>query len=154
MGFSQLARSASFAVDVTARFVIWPYSTEGRQCVLIVRPAGQPNDSYLNAVFKLPSSSRPNALGQMSVAKMKETQAEYVPIYAKHIVVGWEHVYEDESPDKVAPFSADKALEFLTALTQSPPNGRPDVFLDLRVFCGNLENFRAPVVGAIELGKA
>jgi hypothetical protein len=152
MGFAKTARRASYAAEATARFTIWPYSTDGRQCVLIVRPAAQPNDAYINAAFKLPSSSRPGA-AQMSVSRIKETAAEYAPLFARHIIVGWEHVYEDEAPDAVAPFTADKALEFLLALIKPPPDGRPDVFVDLRVFCGQVENFRAPIVDAVDLGK-
>lgn len=151
MAFSRSFRAASVSADVTARYTLWELTTDpAKPVVLIVRPAAAPNNAFLNAVFKLPSMKR-SGTEQMSIARMHATNVEAVEPYADHVIIGWENVVEDDGTEPA--YTPAKGREFLTALIQPPPDGRPDLFVQLRMFCGNIESFRAPVVDAVDLGK-
>jgi hypothetical protein len=141
-------KAASVAVDVTARYPIWELSADPlRPLTLIVRPAAEPNTAFLNAIFKMPDRGK----RLLSVATMHATDAEAVEPYADHVIVGWENVVEDDGgrPE----YTPAKGREFLAALNQPPPDGRPDLFRNLRIFCGNIENFRPAIVDGADLGK-
>lgn len=152
MGFAKSIRAASVATDITARYTVWELTTDpAKPVVLIVRPATEPNNGFLNAVFKLPSMRR-TGNEQMSIARMHATNVEAVEPYADHVIIGWENVVEDDG--STPHYTPAKGRELLAALIRPPPDGRPDLFVNLRLFCGNIENFREPVVEAAELGKA
>jgi hypothetical protein len=150
MGFS--FKTVSVAADVTARYTLWSISEDpGNPIVLVVRPAAAPNVAFMNAAFKLASASRASAgAAHLSAARLHAARTEVAELYAQHVIVGWDNVLEDGAP---APCTPEVVLRFLAALIQPPPEGRPDVFDELRAFCGNLDNFRPPTVSGADLGK-
>jgi len=153
MGFSRRAKEASVATDITARYTLWALTTDhSKPVVLIVRPAAAPNAAFMNAAFKSLNTEVAGAgRKKLSEERLHATNVEAAELYAKYVIVGWENVRDDDG--EYPEWSPGAAAEFLSALIQPPPNGRPDLFIALRNFCGDIENFRAPVVDAGELGK-
>jgi hypothetical protein len=119
--------------------------------VLIVRHAGHGNSGWRNALIKRANATSSRGR-HVSEAQVERDRAELAELYARHVVVGFEHVIDAETSRPV-PSSSEAALGLLTALIAPPPHGRPDVFVDLCSFCQDADNFAGPVVDAADLGK-
>lgn len=121
--------------------------------VLIVRSACEDNADYNNAVFKAEASDADPKIITMEWIEAKRSRI--IERFAKHVVIGWENVYEDGKP---LPCTPSAVTTFLRMLCASPPGhpellGAPQLFDELKEFCMTRSNFHEPTIGAVELGK-
>lgn len=103
---------------------------------LEVRPAHRINRLFLNEMVRGSKEAvrRISATEAPTQEELDEVRAGDADIFARCIVVGWENVVDSE--DNEVEFSEDHCREFLMAIPL-------DMFDDLRIFCMNIENFRA-----------
>lgn len=120
---------------------------------LIVRHAGESNSGYWTAILKQ-SNERQQRARKLTQQQIDDNRADDCKLLAKHVVVNWANVLEDDArnPGKPKPsdFSPETCEEFLVELATNAP----DIFGALRAFVGDPDNFRsAPAVDGVELGK-
>jgi len=128
--FSQL-ENLKVRPTATAEYTFFQIEDEP---VLKVRPASEVNKPYLNAVLRLGRSTlRKMRGGKISTAVLEENREQDRKLFAKYVVLEWKNV-KDAKGEEVS-FSKEACEAFLRAL----PN---DIFDDLRVFCGDIDNFR------------
>lgn len=102
---------------------------------LIVRPATEQNESYLNAVLRTGKKMlRRMRGGKMSVAMLRESREQDLGLYPKHIVDGWTVPPVDVKGNPVK-YNAENCEAFLRAVPV-------DMFDDMRTYCGDPDNFR------------
>ena len=118
----------------TAEFVIFDLDMGlPEDPVLVVRPAGDVNRDYRNAVLKsLPQGRRRTKLPSNDKADQMMHDID-MELYPKHVVVGWRNVREDDGTEPE--FNEGNVRDLLTALDGV------GVFAELRNFCSDVGNF-------------
>lgn len=113
-----------------------------REVVLHLKHAGHGNTAYRNAKRKLDQSMRGR------VPTDQEVLEALIPLFAAHVIAGWDHVHEpDGTPVKATPA---KIGEFLSALVKKAPDKLDAAF----GYALNPENYRDIVLGgADDLGN-
>lgn len=111
------------------------YRVQGRP-TLRVRPAGEINKPYINAMFKKSKGiARRIRKGEMNAELLAETRDIDLVLYPQFVVVGWDETTVLDQDDNPAPYNVENVGKFLRALP-------PDMFDDLREHCNDLDNFR------------
>jgi hypothetical protein len=109
---------------------------------LTMKFAGDENKPLRNAIAKLASRHAFRNKTAPDINRM------LIPLYAKHVVVGWTNVFEDGKP---AAFSVEKCEEYLTAIDEA---GGIDIISEAFGFANDKYNFRdTPVGSAEDVGK-
>lgn len=152
MGFSKL-NSLKVAEDATRTFRLDGVDLGNGTPTLTVKHAGPSNAAYWAAVLKQPDGGATRSVVR-SQERIDAARAEDIKLLAKHVIVGWTNVLEDDprDPTKTKPceFSPEKCEEFMLVYAKLAP----DHFVSLTNFVGNADNFRtAPAVDGVELGK-
>jgi hypothetical protein len=147
MGFS--FRKFAARPDVTRSFELAAISEDqANPIVLVVRHAGDANPGYTSHTFKKVNRGQARG-GQVTLELAQANLVDAADAYAQHVIVGWQNVVVE---GKAVPCTPDTVRDFLTALIH-PTEGRADVFMRLRAFCENPDNFREAIVDPAELGK-
>lgn len=128
--FTKLAANR-FDAQVTAEYEIQDFMMGGKYPVLTVRPATSDNKGFLNESLKS-TTKKTIRKGKLNAYMVERMRDEDRKLYAKHVLVGWKNVINDDGEH--APFSAENALAFLEAIDNH-------TFEDLRDFCREPENF-------------
>ena len=103
---------------------------------LMVRSSSESNKPYLNALLKSGRRAlRKMRGGKMSAEVLAANRDQDRELFTKHIVVDWKAETVRNAAGKPVKFSPEACAAFLQAL----PN---DLFDELRVFCGDVDNFR------------
>lgn len=98
-----------------------------------VRPVGDMNPSYLNAVLQAQSGKR--KFDKLDVKTLRQNREQDRELYPRHVFTGrWGNWIDDATGEQV-PYSEEKAVELMAAL----PADQVD---QLRAFCNSLDNFR------------
>lgn len=98
-----------------------------------VRPVGDMNPGYLNAVLQAQSGKR--KLDKLDVKTLRQNREQDRELYPKHVFTGkWGNWFDDATGEEV-PYSQEAALELMSKL----PADQVD---QLRAFCNSLDNFR------------
>ena len=103
--------------------------------VLTVRPAWDINTDYANARIKV-SAARSKQMQKkgVSAGDIRRIRREDIPLYAEHIVVGWnEDTVIDENGNPVK-FTQEDLLDFLKSIPEQE-------FDDLRSWCNDYANW-------------
>jgi len=150
MAFSKLTSPLRITAERTIRVPLdLPRYGDGVP-TLLCRFAGDGNDAFKNAEFK---AARQLASSPDSAARERVDRELDAPIFAEHVVVGWEDIFEDDptSPHgvKAVAFSVEKCKELLLALASDAP----DQFNRVRVLTRNPSLFRDAVASGEDLGK-
>lgn len=104
--------------------------------ILVVRSSGESNKPYLNALLKSGRRSlRKMRGGRMSAEVLAANRDQDRELFARHIVIGWKAETVRNAAGKPVKFSPEACAAFLQALPD-------DLFDELRVFCGDADNFR------------
>ncbi|MBA3421651.1 MAG: hypothetical protein H0U12_07130 [Thermoleophilaceae bacterium] len=150
MAFTRLLQSRRVNLGAAMPFVLDLPAFGDRAPTLLVRFAGEGNDGYMNESFK---AARTLGAGQVTAQRLRTDRELDVPIYAEHVLTGWESVYEDdpEHDGKVRPavFDLAKAQAFLLELAREVPHE----FNRMRNFAQSPSNFRTSIASAEDLGK-
>lgn len=101
--------------------------------VLLVKPATESNRVFANEQLRM---TKKNATavraGAVNMQMIAETRDNDRKLYAQHVVVGWEGIYD--SHGELVPFSHEECGKFLDAL--------PDwAFDEVRNFCTSPQSF-------------
>lgn len=153
MSFGNLIKQLRVGAARTARFELNTIESGGKTPALLLRYAGEGNPGYTNAVLKNVNDDRSGKAGNKVTLTRIETEREQdVPIFAQHVIVGWEGFFEDDGTE--VKFSPEKAEEFLRMIVQKQPDGSSaaDVFDKIRSFAKNAENFRGGDAEALGKG--
>lgn len=136
---------STIAPDKTFRLPLLDLpAPEGKQPALLIRYGGEGNDGFRNAMFNFPDFP-----GKQSVERERMIAREAAPIYAQHLVAGWEDIYEAGSTEP-CPFSVEKANELLLQYAER----KPSFLLTIRNVALFEPNFRdAARPSASALGK-
>jgi len=117
--------------------------------VLLVVSATQSNKAYFNARLKAMSKFAGRSAGaKIDVTKISEIQDDDRELMAKHVVRGWKNVLDAKG--QAVEFNLENCEAFLDALPR-------DMFMDLKAFTENPDNFRAAHKAAAtgeDLGKS
>lgn len=132
----------------TARFDLDPSLCAADPIVLVVRHAGRGNDEFTSMVTKQ-AKARANAADE-TPAQRQLAREEDAELFARTVVVGWEGVPGE--------FTPDRALAFFRYLIQPRRSGEHDAdyafrlaeFDRLKLFCLSFGTFRG---SAEDLGK-
>jgi hypothetical protein len=146
-------KHASIPAEATREYDLGISTTpDAPTVVLTVRHAGEGNRPYWSAMFRRINAQRARGSSgtKLSPDQLEKGRAETAEIFASTVIVGWRNAIED---GKAAEFSPEAVLRLLTALIAPPPDGRPDVFDELRRWCETASNFGIETVDAVELGK-
>lgn len=104
--------------------------------VLIVKPSGEANDGYGAAL-------------KTAVLKGKVDAKAHASIYARHVVIGWEHVLDANG--KPVPYTAAAGEELLHGLIDAKRGH--DIVGGLMAFCADPDHFcAAPDAGDLGNG--
>lgn len=131
--FSQV-KALDVSADQTARFTIYQWDNpDGSSPTLIVRTASQANRKYFNARLRASGrdASRIRA-GKIDDAVINKQRDEDRELYAKHVIAGWEDVFD--AKNKAVPFSLDACADLMAQLPSH-------LFDELRNFCDSPNNF-------------
>lgn len=154
MSFGNLIKHLRVSAARTARFELNAFeSGDGKAPTLILRHAGEGNSAYINAVLRSVNGERSGkAGGKVTAQLIREQREELIPLFAHHVITGWEFVYEDDG--KPAECTPAKVEELLRLMCDTQPDGSTagDVFDKLVAFARNPENFRG-AQDADALGK-
>ena len=117
--------------------------------VLEVRYGGKGTPGFRSDEVRLANQQRQRG-DKLTERGLDETFADDARLIARHCVVSWANVVEDDGTP--APCTPAKVEEFLLTLIEH----REDLFLGLRRFVRDAENFvDAPAPsGGVELGKS
>ena len=122
-------------VNQTKDYVLTQVLINNVSPTLIVKPAGEVNKPYWNALLKSQAQNVAKLRkGRMDAKTLEDNRDEDIILYSKYVIVGWKDVF-DASGDLVK-FSEENCEEFLRAL----PGDMAD---ELRDYCGTVDNFRA-----------
>lgn len=132
MSFNHIKK---LAVPKTAKTEFTFYQIQGRP-TLTVRPSGEVNPQYMNAMFKKSKGvARRLRSGEMSVDLLEETRDIDLQLYPQFVVLSWDEESVRDDQDEPAAFTPENVAAFLRALPD-------DLFDELRAHCGDLSNFR------------
>jgi hypothetical protein len=151
MGFS--FKHASVPVEATREYDLGIATViDAPNVVLVVKHAGEGNKPYWNALIKRVNAmtARGAGRGKLTPEQLDKGRAETAEIVAAHVVVGWKNAIEDGKPAACTP---EAVLRLLSALLAPPPDGRPDLFDELRKYCEDAGNFSGPIADPVDLGK-
>lgn len=133
----------------TARHTIHSIDLGDGPPVLELRHAGESNRGYWSAALKLanePGRVGDGKLSPESVARGRKVDAD---LFARFVVVGWEHVLEEDGTP--TPCTPDRVRELLEAIIEHTP----DAWIEIFMFARDRRNFvAAPAADGIELGKS
>jgi hypothetical protein len=102
---------------------------------LLVKPAHEINQGYMNAVLKKGKKMlRSMKRGKLTTAVLKENREQDYQLFPRFIVEGWPTAPKDMEGKEV-PFTRENCELFLRAIPV-------EMFNDLRDFCGDIDNFR------------
>ena len=122
-------------------------SASNKPVVLVMKHAGETNRPYINAKRRVDSTLKSNS-GPLQGARFREL---LIPIFARHVIVGWENVVEDDGT--TPPCTPEKIEEFLSFLA-SDEGGGADIVEFAMGFAFEANNFRdAPIGDARDLGN-
>jgi hypothetical protein len=144
MAFTHLKQAAPVA---TAGYTFSFLHNEPR---LVVRFAGKGTPGFRSDEVKLANAHRTRG-ERLTERAVDESLSDDAKLIAKHCVVSWERVLEDDG--STAPCTPAKVEEFLLALVEH----REDLFLEFRRFVRDAENFvgaPSPTSPGVELGKS
>ena len=122
--------------DIGSEPVEYPLYQIGGEPVLLIRPAGEKNKPYHNALLKRNAklAARFRAGTKVNREMMKENREHDRALYGKFIIAGWEGIVDDSGVEVA--FSPEVCSQFLRSL--------PDwIFDDIRQFAGSAANFLA-----------
>lgn len=105
------------------------------------------NEGYLNDLLKSRSVQARAKVRTPNSKMLKAARAEDVRLFAKHVIKGWSNMYDDSAV--VVPFSVTECESFLTQLVDSAP----EIFDELRAFCGDIDNFRESAIDQEGIAK-
>lgn len=108
-----------------------------------VRPAGETNKPYFNAVLKRQAANRRRLVrGQVDEAMLSRSRTEDRELYPQHVLTGAWGGWKDESGNDI-PCTPEAMRELMQQL--------PDYQFDgLRSFCNEPTNFRADAISAAD----
>lgn len=155
MGFSNKTKITQFA---TREYPLDIDLGGGKTPTLIVRHAGESNASFWSAALKQSNvtTRRGNKVTPATITEGRQADAK---LFAKHIVVNWKNVYEDDDKGggKFVEFDTLKCEQLLMMLVAEEPAEshelRVRAFSDLKSFVGNFDNFYETQLDGAELGK-
>lgn len=111
------------------------YQISAWDAVLQLRPAGEKNKAYHNALLKRNAKlSRRFRAGKITRAMLKENREHDKVLYAQFVIAGWTGVLDDEGNE--AAFSVESCRKFLDALPSW-------IFEEVRFFALDPTNFLA-----------
>lgn len=111
----------------TARFTLSRvHVRHAEPVVLVVKPSGEANDAYAAAL-------------KNAVLKGKVDAKAHASIYARHVVVGWEHVCD--ASGRAVPYTAAGGEELLHGLIEAKRGN--DIVGGLMAFCADADHFCA-----------
>ena len=122
--------------DIGSEPVEYPLYQIGGEPVLLIRPAGEKNKPYHNALLKRNAklAARFRAGTKITREMLKENREHDRALYGKHIIAGWDNIVDDTGVE--VSYSPEVCSQFLRSL--------PDwIFDDIRVFAANPANFLA-----------
>jgi hypothetical protein len=116
---------------------------------LVVRYGGKGTPGFRSDEVRLANANRHRS-DQLTESSLDATLAEDAKLIAKHCVISWKNVVEDDG--KPAPCTPEKVEEFLLTLIEH----REDLFLGFRRFVRTAEFFvgAQPASSGTELGKS
>lgn len=101
-----------------------------------VRPVGEVNRPYINAVLTHQSRNRRRLTkGKFDARMLEENREQDRDLYPKHVFTGAWGGWIDDATGAEVPYSPEAARELLEQLP-------PEEFDELRAFCNELGNFR------------
>lgn len=110
----------------------YPMPELGEGTVLTVKPSGESNKEYFNALLRATGAGKRQKKRKVDAAMVAEIRNQDKELYPKYVIVGWEGLY-DAKGAKVK-FSPEAAADLLAQL--------PDYIFDgVRGFCGEPESF-------------
>lgn len=144
MAFKNLAKLRAAG---TARFTFDTLDLGAGHPVLEVRYGGKGTPGFRSDEVRLANQQRQRG-DKLTERGLEESFADDARLIAKHCVVAWSNVVEDDGAAALC--TPAKVEEFLLALIES----REDLFLGFRRFVRDAENFvDAPASSGVELGK-
>lgn len=101
-----------------------------------VRPVGELNRPYINAVLASQSKARRRiSKGKIDVRMLEDNREQDRDLYPRHVFTGRWGGWLDDATGEEVPYSAEAARELLEQLPI-------DEFDELRAYCNELGNFR------------
>jgi hypothetical protein len=114
---------------------------------LLMKYAGKGNPGYWSAALKILNENRNRPGGKITDARIAEKLEQDAQLFAKYVIVGWEHAYEDGKP---LPCTPENVLKVLRAIAENIP----DTFLLITDHARDSENFRdSGATAGVDLGK-
>ena len=102
-----------------------------------VRPVGECNAPYMNAVLAHQSKNRRRmSRGKLDARMLRENRELDIDLFPRHVFTGSWGGWLDDATGEEVPYSADAARELLEQLP-------PEEFDELRAYCNELGNFRS-----------
>lgn len=116
----------------TVEYTFWEIAGEP---FLNVRPAGEANKNFFNALLKKnkQSARRSRKAKSVTTETLADARREDIDLFVQYIISGWGRV--ENMDGELVPFSRESCAEFLNAIPG-------DMFDSLRIFCLNMDNFR------------
>jgi hypothetical protein len=114
---------------------------------LLMKYAGKGNPGYWSAALKILNENRNQPSRKITDARINEKFEQDAQLFAKHVVVEWEHAYEN---GKTLPCTPENVLKVLRAIAEY----LPDTFLLITDHARDSDNYRdAGVTAGVDLGK-
>ena len=111
--------------ETTATYILYQISGEPE---LTVSTSTQANKPYFNAVLRRSGSKA----GKRHKPNIEQARAEDRDLFPRYVIKGWKGI--KDAKGKAVKFSESNCSDFVAAL--------PDwIFDEIRVFCGNVQNF-------------
>lgn len=133
-GLSKLRVDLEQARPYTFPFCLCPDET--RPVRLFCVPAGAANKKAIAAAVKM-SAQEGGGRKAASDDPLGESQRRSAALFAKHVVKGWENVFDVDTGQAV-PFSVEECEKFLVDLAKQAP----DYMLRFTSWADDLDNFR------------
>lgn len=150
MGFTKLLAPLTIHRERSHRIVLHGLPQFGdEEPALLVKYAGSGNRGYERGVRAVQEQLETHPNGPNKATLQRQLIA---PIFAEHVVTGWEGIYEDDGNGGVKPatFSLDSCKALLSELADD--HDRADVFWLLNQ-ASNANNFRDPLPKPSAVGK-
>ena len=111
-------------------------SPDGPVAQLCIKPAGESNKGYFNALL-LRNRNRSTRVkkGQITVDDIRKNRLEDAELFPKHIITDWRHVIDSDGNE--VPFDRSACQELCQALCECAPQ----VFDRIRDEAGTTEEF-------------
>lgn len=118
----------------TKSFLFHNIKVDGHYATLFVRPAGQVNKNYFNALLKLQTDEDVRAIraGNIDVMQVDKIVEDDRPLYVEHVIQGWEYMCDEDGV--LLDFNKEDCTRFIQGLPEHE-------FRALRDFCGDISNF-------------